>query len=178
MHQTRAFYVAMVTAALATLAMTCALPAWAQRDTGPNPLDSIANDMRIVTGKLSKYVTHEPTQKKQGEVIDKLDSLIAELERECESCRGSMANPNAVRPANDSIIRSGPGGMGDLHAARKNGKRWGELPPHERDRITQALSEGYPAHYQRILERYYRRLATEEPVEESVQDDEAASPTP
>jgi len=55
--------------------------------------------------------------------------------------------------------------MGDLHAAQQQGKKWGELPPHERDRITQSINEGFPAHYQRILERYYRRLATEEPVQ-------------
>ncbi|HXT58583.1 MAG TPA: hypothetical protein VN699_08105, partial [Pirellulales bacterium] len=51
-----------------------------------------------------------------------------------------------------------------LHAARKNGKQWGELPPHQRDKIVQSLTEGFPAHYQKILERYYKRLAEEKPA--------------
>ena len=54
--------------------------------------------------------------------------------------------------------------MGDLLAARKEGKDWGELPPHERDRILQSMTEGFPPHYQRILERYYKRLAQETPA--------------
>ena len=72
--------------------------------------------------------------------------------------------PQRAKPANASIIRKGPGGMGDLHAARKDGKDWGELPPHERDRILQSMTEGFPSHYQRILERYYKRLAQEKPA--------------
>jgi hypothetical protein len=38
------------------------------------------------------------------------------------------------------------------------------LPPHQRDRIVQSLTEGFPAHYQKILERYYKRLAEETPA--------------
>jgi len=34
----------------------------AQFDVGPNPLDSIATDMRVVSGQLSKFITHDPTQ--------------------------------------------------------------------------------------------------------------------
>jgi hypothetical protein len=63
----------------------------------------------------------------------------------------------------DSVIIGGPGGSGDLHSARDQGDQWGQLPPHQRDRILQSLTEGFPAHYQRILERYYRRLAEEAP---------------
>jgi hypothetical protein len=34
------------------------------------------------------------------------------------------------------------------------------------------MTEGFPAHYQQLLERYYRRLAEEKPASEGV--DEAA----
>ena len=57
--------------------------------------------------------------------------------------------------------------MGDLHAAKSGGKKWGELPPHQRDKILQSLTEGFPAHYQQILERYYKRLAEEKPVDQT-----------
>lgn len=62
------------------------------------------------------------------------------------------------------MVIGGPGGIGDLHAPRDAEKKWGELPPQERDRILQSMTEGFPAHYQRILERYYRRLAEEKPT--------------
>jgi hypothetical protein len=51
--------------------------------------------------------------------------------------------------------------MGDLRGVRDQADRWGELPAHERDRILQSLTEGFPPHYQAILEAYYKRLATE-----------------
>ncbi len=120
--------------------------------------------MQVAVGQLTKLDTGKPTQTTQKQIVEKLDALIAKLEQECEACRGSRVNPNPSKPAADSTIRNGPGGMGDLHAARKEGKNWGELPPHERDRILQSMTEGFPPHYQRILERYYKRLAQENPV--------------
>ena len=137
---------------------------WADTD----PIDEIAAYMDLATGHLGKKVTGEPTQTTQKTVITKLDELIEKLEKECEACRGSGASgANPTRPLADSKIIGGPGGSGDLHAARSEGDDWGRLPPHERDRILQSLTEGFPPHYQRILERYYRRLAEEAPDDES-----------
>ena len=55
--------------------------------------------------------------------------------------------------------------MGDMHSPKSGGKKWGELPPHQRDKILQSLTEGFPPHYQQILERYYKRLAEEKPAD-------------
>ncbi len=73
-----------------------------------------------------------------------------------------------------SNVRTGPGGMGDLHGTRDQGDRWGQLPPHERDRILQSLTEGFPPHYQAILEAYYKRLA----IEKRADDPDAAPVAP
>ena len=54
-----------------------------------------------------------------------------------------------------------------MHAPKSGGKKWGELPPHQRDKILQSLTEGFPVHYQQILERYYKRLAEEKPAAEA-----------
>jgi hypothetical protein len=137
-----------------------------EEELAVDPLGDVALDMHIVAGKLQKLTTHEPTQEVQREVVAKLDKLIEELEKQCANCRGSMASRNPTRPALDSTIKSGPGGMGKMHAARNDGKKWGELPPHERDRILQSLNHGFPPHYQGILERYYKRLAEEKPASE------------
>jgi hypothetical protein len=139
----------------------------AQELAASDPLEDIAAEMRTVVGRLSKLATDNPTQKNQKEVINKLDTLIAELEKECEKCKGSMSRPNPTKPAGDSNIKSGPGGMGKLHAARNEGDRWGELPAHERDRILQSMNDGFPAHYQSILETYFKRLAEEKPAEDT-----------
>ena len=142
----------------------------AQGVSGGSPLAGIVVDMSMVVYDLSQLSTGEPTQKKQEVIIKKLDDLIAELEKECEACRGGTSGANPSRPLADSAIIGGPGGIGDLHAPRQGGKKFGKLPPHERDRITQSLTEGFPSRYGRLLERYYRRLAEERPV------DNAAAP--
>lgn len=134
------------------------------QELGQDPLGEIAIEMDRVAIELSNHSTGKPTQQTQKQIVSKLDTLIARLEEEAQSSRGGASNANPSRPLADSQIMGGPGGIGDLHAARKTGKQWGELPPHQRDRILQSLTEGFPVHYQKILERYYKRLAEETPA--------------
>ena len=129
-----------------------------------DPLGDITADMAVVMRDLTRLSTGKKTQKTQKIVVKKLDELIARLEKESEASRGGGASgANPTRPLADSVVVGGPGGIGDLHAPRDGDKKWGELPAHQRDRILQSLTEGFPAHYQRILQRYYRRLAEEKP---------------
>jgi hypothetical protein len=138
----------------------------AQDDLSDNPIADVASDMTVVVRNLSKLNTGKPTQETQKAIVAKLDELIEKLEKECAACKGGRASANPTKPAADSIIRSGPGGQGDLHAAKSGNKKWGELPPHQRDRILQSQTEGFPTHYQQILERYYKRLAEEKSATE------------
>lgn len=148
---------------------------WAQAEEEEDPFEQIVLDMKVAGKRLAKNVTAKPTQEPQADAVKRLDVLIAELEKECEKCRGSRANANPTRPANSSTVKSGPGGSGDLHGVRQQGDRWGELPPRERDRILQSLTEGFPAHYQNILESYYKRLATEKTGENAAPAPAAAT---
>lgn len=149
---------------LAVAAILGAASVARSQELGPDPLGDIALEMDRVVIDLSGLATGEPTQQAQKKIVGKLDTLIARLEEEAQSSRGNGSGANPTRPLADSQIIGGPGGIGDLHAARKAGKQWGELPPHQRDRIVQSLTEGFPAHYQKILERYYKRLAEETPA--------------
>ncbi len=152
--------------AIAALICLVASPALqAQNDLEGNPLEEVVHEMKVAGDHLAKKVTDKATQKPQDDAISKIDGLIAELEKQ-KSQLGDGAGPNPSRPATDSTIRNGPGGMGDLHGARMQGDRWGELPAHERDRILQSLTEGFPPHYQAVLEAYYKRLAVEKRAEE------------
>lgn len=144
----------------ALLLVSCALA----QEEAPDPIGDLALEMEQVVIDLSGMTTDEPVQGTQKQIVARLDKLIEELEKESEQQRGGGSGSNPSKPMTDSTITGGPGGIGDLHAARKTGKQWAELPPHERDRIVQSMTEGFPAHYQKILERYYKRLAAETPA--------------
>jgi hypothetical protein len=143
--------------------------AWGQEEEFVDPLGDVIVDMQVAGGRLAKLLTDKPTQQKQKDAVDKLEALIKLLEeRRRQQGGGGSANPD--RPLDESRIVGGPGGSGPLHAARRGGNRWGELPAHKRQQILQSMTEGFPPHYQQILERYYRRLAEEKPAGEA-QDD-------
>ena len=156
------------------LLVAATLPARAQddemEDVAIDPLTDIALDMDAVVADLSVQETGPPTQETQSTIVKKLDALIEQLERELQAAAGSGSGANPQRPLQDSMIIGGPGGMGDLRAPRELGKNWGELPPKERERILQSLTEGFPPHYQRILEHYYRRLAAEQSASTAGED--------
>ncbi len=166
--------------AIATIAVCLLVTAGvsAQDEADSNPLLEIAADMNSAATQLGKLHTGRPTQDPQQSALKKLDALIAELEKQQRAARGGSVNPNPTRPAADSVIRSGPGGMGKLHAERRDGKQWGELPAKERERILQSLQEGFPSHYQKILERYFTRLADEKALSDADSPADVAKPVP
>lgn len=147
---------------------------WAQEEEDLDPLGDVIADMQVAGSRLAKILTDKPTQQKQLDAVGKLDALIKLLEeRRRQGGGNSSANPD--RPAEDSTIMGGPGGSGPLQAPRRNGNSWGQLPAHKREQILQSMTEGFPAHYQQILERYYRRLAEEKPADESASAQPGAS---
>ena len=148
--------------AIVTVILVLEIKAIAQDDAAGTPLEGVTQDMKVATTQLSKKTTDNRTQTPQEAAVTKLDALIVALEKER---RGLGAGANPTIPADSSTIRQGPGGMGDLRGAKEQGNRWGDLPAHERDRILQSLTEGFPAHYQGILEAYYKRLAVEKKAE-------------
>lgn len=155
-----------ISACAAALLLLVAFSAPAQddemEDVVIDPLTDLALDMEAVAADLSVQETGQTTQETQATIVRKLDALIEQLERELEAGAGGASGANPQRPLQDSMIIGGPGGMGDLRTPRDLGKNWGELPPKERERILQSLTEGFPPHYQKILEHYYRRLAAEQ----------------
>lgn len=157
-----------LTSSTLALAIVIAGAGWAaaQDDFELTPLDGVIVDMQVAGGRLGRFLTDKPTQRKQQDAIDKLDSLIKLLEQRRRR-QGGQASANPDEPLQDSIIKAGPGGSGPLHAADRQGRDWGQLPAHKREEILQSMTEGFPPHYQRLLARYYRRLAEERPSEES-----------
>ncbi|HWB09296.1 MAG TPA: hypothetical protein VG826_08735 [Pirellulales bacterium] len=163
------------TLAVALLPVALLPTATFAQEGADDPLGDLTLEMEQVVIDLSGLTTGGPVQDQQKQIVTRLDKLIEELEKEQEQMRGGSSSANPMRPLNDSIIKGGPGGIGDLHAARKTGKQWAELPPHERDRIVQSMTEGFPAHYQKILERYYKQLAEETPASSAAEDEPSES---
>jgi len=128
------------------------------------PITTISGKMTTVAGDLAKTVTGEPVQTRQKEIVKDLDDLIASLEKQCQQCKNGMVKNNPTRPARESTIRKGTGGVGDLINPQEGSKDWAKISPRERDRILQSMSEGFPPEYRLVLERYYRRLAEEKTV--------------
>jgi hypothetical protein len=131
------------------------------KKSSQGPVSSITHKMTGVAVDLGKTQTGEPVQAKEKEVINDLDELIAQLEKECQACKNGIKKNNPNRGLPDSVIRSGTGGIGDLVAPGESNKDWAKLSGRERDRILQSMSEGFPPEYRLVLERYYRRLAEE-----------------
>jgi len=146
----------------------------AQEEDELDPLGGVIADMQVAGGRLSKLLTDKPTQQKQKEAVEKLDALIKILQQKRgQGSGGGSATPD--EPLSESRIVGGPGGSGPLNAPNRNGKAWGQLPAHKRQEILQSMTDGFPSHYQQILERYYRRLAEEKPASEVA--DEELKPT-
>ena len=134
------------------------------QDRSADPLGDVVQDMKAATKWLAKSSTDVLTQETQKDAVEKLDAIIAELEKQIEQSRAGRSSANPSRPMGDSVVKAGPGGIGKLHGTNDEGKHWADLPPHERERILQSMTDGFPAHYQGVLEAYFRRIAEEKPI--------------
>ncbi len=144
-----------------TFAEPSATPSASSATANPPTASQITRKMTGVVGDLVKTQTGEPVQKQQQVILSDLDALIASLEKSCSNCKGAMVRNNPRKPAGESTIRRGTGGIGDLVDPGQSEKDWAKLSPRERDRILQSMTEGFPPEYRTVLERYYRRLAEE-----------------
>jgi hypothetical protein len=133
-----------------------------------DPLKFLARDMGVVVKDLSVPLTHRPVQVKQERIVSHLDKLIAELEKACKA--GGGGGPNPSRPMADSVIKSGPGGSGEMIDPKQGEKQWGQLPPRQREMIMQSATEGFPPGYEAILQSYFRRLAQEQTADDAAAD--------
>ena len=64
-----------------------------------------------------------------------------------------MVKNNPTKPAMQSTLRRGTGGVGDPINPEAGTKDWAKISPRERDRIIQSMSEGFPPEYRLVLER-------------------------
>lgn len=148
-----------------------------------DPLGTLEEEMHELVQDIDESDTDKQTQAQGEEVVRKMDTLIAMLEKAssaCSSCAGNgpgqgqkPGQANGNNPAQDSTLAAGPGGSGDLNAAGEGNNRFEDLDPAQRDAILRANEEnkGLPAEFDALLAEYYQRLAAERAL--TSEDDEA-----
>lgn len=143
---------------------------WKDKD-----LASIARKMENIERRLELARGGPVTQKLQKEVVLRLDEMIKKLENQAKS----LSNPNqgncpsggekqgdgqpgnkAENPLQDSkIANQGGTGHVDPVKIRKLAEEWGRLPPRERMRNLQELTQGMSPRHREAIENYFKNLA-------------------
>jgi hypothetical protein len=132
-------------------------------------LDHIARRMRDVRRRLDLGQAGPETRRVQAGVIESLDKLIEDLERQQQQQQGQAAagggggggqGGGAARPMDDSKLARGLGKGEVKKRDLGDGDGWGDLPPHEREAALQQIGREFPPHYREAIEEYFRRLAT------------------
>lgn len=152
---------------------------WSNPDAGhygdeawlEDPFGAIGGDMRTASGDLHEGHTEPPVSVTHPRVEQRLEQLIAMLEKQCQGT-GSGGGGNPSRPAARSTLRSGADKQGPLTDPTASNRAWAQLTPKDREKIEQARGEGFPAGFEDVLADYFLRLAQEEESAES------ARPTP
>ena len=146
---------------------------------GQDPLGHLEGEMSDLVGDLDQSKTGEDTQAQGQDVVRKLDTLIAMMEKSCSACSSCAGNgqkpgdkANGNKPAEDSTLAQGPGGSGDLNDKGVGNNQFGDLDPAQRDAILRAQEnqKGFPAEYDALLAEYYARLASEQALDEPEAD--------
>jgi hypothetical protein len=151
--------------------------AWGQgADVGPpgssHPLQPIGRHMRDAQQRIANKDTSQPTQTLQQQVVDDLTELIRQLEKKCGGgpCQGQPKTSSSAPkkpsqgPAKDSVAQLNQQATRPsmIEETRQlNRKAWGHLPPVLREGVTNAGFERFLPKYEKLIERYFSRLAEE-----------------
>ena len=148
-------------------------------------LGYVARMMGDSKRRLALGRSGDTEQELQQEIVDRLDKKIKQLEEQQAQQQQAQQQAQGSSPSQGSMPmeQSQPGemkGPGDVdHREVPAGGDWGELPPAERERVTQQILRDFPGHYQTLIEQYFRSLAEpdrEEPAANSQRSPAQRSP--
>jgi hypothetical protein len=129
-------------------------------------LDHIARRMRDLTRRLDQGRAGPAMRRVQEGVVESLDKLIERIEQQQQQqaasggTGGAGAGQGSVgKPQEDSRPAGGRGPGAVQHRDLGSGEGWGNLPPHERERVLQQIGREFPPHYREAIEHYFKRLA-------------------
>lgn len=137
-------------------------------DEDPEGLPHIAKLMQDAERRLAIARPDLPTQTQQQRALDGLDYLIEQLEEQQRQQQSAQSAGGAGMgsPADESRP-SDLKGSGDVDRKRfAAGEGWGNLPPAEREKLAQDLTQGFPERYRALISEYFEAIA-EEPNDSS-----------
>ncbi len=126
-------------------------------------LDHISRRMNDIQRRLGHGQSNQRVVDLENGVIESLDKMIEELEKQQQQASaGASAGGQSGTPADESRImtQKGPGKVGRKNIGQKSG--WGTLPPRERERTLQQISQQFPSQYREAIEQYFRKIAAEQ----------------
>ena len=150
--------------------MVAALMHFDMRQWRDKDLGWITRKMGNIERRLDLSRGGPKTQKMQKEVVQRLDEIIKQLEKNDDSNGGNCPDGgNGDKPSNNVQSRrpqndSRPGNVGGPGAAemkkfKQVAQNWGNLPPKERERAIVELTKDLPARQREVIESYFKRLA-------------------
>jgi hypothetical protein len=126
-------------------------------------LDHISRRMGDIERRLVLGRAGPTVRRIEDGVIEDLDKLIEEMEKQRQQQQGGGTGPGSNqsnRPAQDSAPM---GGRGEGQVDKKpigDEAGWGDLPPRKREEALQEIGKDFPPHYREIIEQYFRKLAS------------------
>jgi len=145
-------------------------------------LEDVQQRMEFSGRRLKLADTSKPTQDEQEKIVNILNKLIEEAEKQENQGQGSGSGSGSGQgsgqgsgkggspsgnqmpggPANQSGLPGGPGRVGDLDKIAKNAAEpWGDLNERERAKVMSNMKDRFPERYRELLEQYYRGLLQE-----------------
>lgn len=124
-----------------------------------SPLHALADEMKGAERKLRKERFGKPLEVQQLDIVEKLASMIEELEKQQQGGGGAPnGNQQSNGPAGESSLPGGKGRVGKLHGSRGVKDRWGNMKDKDRAKILAELQTKLPERYRVLLENYYKRV--------------------
>ena len=148
------------------------MTSWKEKDLG-----AVSRIMEDVEGELERFKGGPKTQKKQRQIIARLDELIKEMENKqkqegdpdpngggCPKGDDPQPGPpgnNPSKPLERTVLPGGGGNKGDIDKAKRSldSEEFSKLPPAEQRHALQEILRGeIDPRYREAVENYYLRL--------------------
>lgn len=130
----------------------------------PKSLDELARMMADVERRLELGRGGQKVQKREREIVARLDELIEKLEQQQggggSSAQNQGGNQNEpAQAAQDSRVK-GSKGEGEVDEKKLAGQGgWGMLDPKAETRARESIKRNFPSHYGEAIKRYNIKLA-------------------
>lgn len=127
-------------------------------------LDHVSRRMDDVQRRLDIGDGGRRTQRIEDGIIQSLDRIIEEMEKQQQQGGGGGGGGQSSAPMQDSRIakQKGPGNTDRKDIGKKSD--WGDLPSETREQIRQQIGKDLPAHYYDLIQQYFGNRENQKPT--------------